>query len=70
VSKFDRYVKYTLEKTEGVIKNEQSRDTGSIGHTRHAQVEENKHNKKQKNKKMNKYGPHHKRGLNTAALEG
>jgi hypothetical protein len=42
----------------------------SIGHTRHAQVEENKHNKKQKNKKMNKYGPHHKPGLNTAALEG
>ena len=27
--------KYTLEKTEGVIKNEQSRDTGNIGYTRH-----------------------------------
>ena len=26
--------KYTLENTEGVIKNGQSRDTGNIGHTR------------------------------------
>jgi len=26
---------YTLEKTEGAIKNGQSRDTGSTGHTRH-----------------------------------
>jgi hypothetical protein len=27
--------KYTLEKTEGAIKNGQSRDTGNTGHTRH-----------------------------------
>ena len=27
---------YTLEKTEGSIKNEQSRDIGYIRHTRHA----------------------------------
>jgi len=26
---------YTLEKTEGAIKNGQSRDTGSTEHTRH-----------------------------------
>ena len=26
--------KYTLEKTEGAIKNEQSRDTDNIGYTR------------------------------------
>ena len=26
---------YTIEKTERTIKNEQSRDTGNIGHTRH-----------------------------------
>ena len=26
---------YTLEKAEGTIKNEQSRETGNIGHTRH-----------------------------------
>ena len=26
---------YTIEKTERAIKNEQSRDTGNIGHTRH-----------------------------------
>ena len=27
--------KYMLEKTEGTIKNGQSRDTGNVGHTRH-----------------------------------
>ena len=27
--------KYTLEKTESVIKNGQSRDTGKLGYTRH-----------------------------------
>jgi hypothetical protein len=27
--------KQTIEKTEGVIKNEQSRDTDNIGYTRH-----------------------------------
>ena len=27
--------KYTLEKTEGAIKNEQFRDSGNIGYTRH-----------------------------------
>jgi len=47
------WCKYTLEKTKGVIKNGQSRDTGSIGHTRHAQVEGNKTQQKtQKTRKM------------------
>jgi len=27
--------KYTLKKTEGIIKIGQSRDTGNIGHTKH-----------------------------------
>jgi hypothetical protein len=37
----------TLEKTEGAIKNEQSRETGNIGYTRHKR----KANKKKAPKK-------------------
>ena len=38
-------IEIKLEKTEGPIKNGQSRDTGNIGHTRHrTNTKENKHN--------------------------
>ena len=41
---------YTLEKTEGTIKNLQSRDTGNIGYTRHRTKtnKAQKHNSTQK----------------------
>ena len=35
--------KETLEKTEGAIKNGQSRETDSIGHTRHRTKKKNTH---------------------------
>ena len=38
----------TLEKTEGATTNEQSKDTGTIGHTRHRTMK-NKAKKKKKN---------------------
>ena len=37
-----------LEKTEGEIKNGESRDTGNIGHTKH-KTKTNKQNQKQNN---------------------
>jgi hypothetical protein len=40
-------IKYTLEKTEGAIKNEQSRETSNIGYTRH-KTKTNKQNTTQK----------------------
>jgi hypothetical protein len=40
-----------LEKTEGAIKNGQSRDTGSIGHTRHI-TKVNKKKTQQQHKKQ------------------
>ena len=40
LSKFDRYAKQTLEKTEGAIKNGQSRETGNIGYTRRKQTKQ------------------------------
>jgi hypothetical protein len=36
-----------LEKTEGAIKNEQSRDNGNIEHTRHTKQNKNKQSKTQ-----------------------
>jgi hypothetical protein len=67
-----------LEKTEGAIKNGQSRDTGSIGHTRHI----TKVNKKKKptttqktsnytpeNKKEEQHGPHQKPRRNPGARD-
>ena len=46
----DSYVDNTLEKTEGTIKNEQSRHTANIGLTRHRMKIDNKkkHNTTQK----------------------
>ena len=38
--------KYTLEKTDGAIKNEQSRDTGNIRQTRHEMNEDNSNTQK------------------------
>jgi len=46
----------TLEKTEGAIKNGQSRDTGNIEHTRHM-TQTNKTNTTQKTKKMSNTDP-------------
>jgi hypothetical protein len=49
-----------LEKTEGVIKNRQSRETGNIGYTRHrtkTNKNEKQHNTTQKTKKMSNTDP-------------
>ena len=48
--------KYTLEKTEGAIKNEHFRNTGNIGYTRH-RTKTNKEKNKHKAKKMNNTNP-------------
>jgi len=52
-----------LEKTEGAIKNAQSRDTGTIVHKR----QNEKKNRKQKDEHQE---PTKKRGLNPGAREG
>ena len=52
----------TLEKTEGAIKNGQSRDTGNIEHTRHM-TQTNKTNTTQKTKKMSNTDPTKNQGL-------
>jgi len=53
----------TLEKTEGAIKNEQSRDTGNIGHTRHrTKANKTKKNTNKKAKKKNNTDPTKNRG--------
>jgi hypothetical protein len=60
-----------LEKIEGAIKNEQSGDTGNIGHTRHRAKtnKTQKHNTTQKVKKMRtRTSP--KPGVNLDAHEG
>jgi hypothetical protein len=38
-----KYDELKIEKTEGSIKNVQSRDTGNTGHTRHRRNQSNKH---------------------------
>jgi hypothetical protein len=48
-----------LEKTEGEIRNGQSRDTGNIGHTRY-RTKTNKTKQKQHSKVDEKHGPHQK----------
>ena len=49
-----------LEKTEGVIKSEQSRETGSIGHNWHR----TKINKTQQNKNDEQQALHQNHGVN------
>jgi ribosomal protein S8 len=59
-----------LEKTEGVIKNVQSRDTGNTGHTRQTiKYTKNTHNIIQKTYKMSKTDPTKKTWVNTGAHE-
>ena len=55
-----------LEKTEGTIKNGQSRNTGYIGHTRHITKANKKKtsNENTENKKVEQHGPHQKPGRN------
>jgi len=53
-------------KTEGTIKNEQSRDTGNIGNTRHR----SKTNKTQKSKKISNTDPTKKLGANLDTRAG
>ena len=57
-----------LEKTEGVSKNEQSRDTGIIGHTK--TDDEDKQNTTQENLKDEQRAPLKKLGVNPGAPEG
>ena len=59
-----------LEKTEGAIKNGQSRETGNIGYTRHRSKSNKTKNTTQKTKKMSNTDTHQKLGLNPDALEG
>ena len=40
---------WTLEKTEGAIKNGQSRETGAIGHTRRRQAKQKQNTNQQHN---------------------
>ena len=49
-----------LEKTEGAIKNGQSRDTGSNGHTRHI-TKVNKKKKPTTTQKTSNYTPENKK---------
>jgi hypothetical protein len=58
------------EKTKGAIKNEQSRDTGNIGYTRHMTKTNKTKNITQKTKKMNNTYPTKKPGVNQDAHEG
>jgi hypothetical protein len=46
-----------LEKTEGAIKNGQSRETGNIGHTRHRTKTSKANNTIQKTKNMSNIDP-------------
>ena len=51
-----------LEKTEGTIKNGQSRDTGNIGYTRHRiKIKQNK-NTQHRNQKEDRHDPTKNRG--------
>lgn len=60
------YLEYTLENTEGQIKNGQFRDTGDIGPKRHM----TKTNKAlHKTKKDEQNGPRRKSGVNPGARE-
>ena len=52
--------KKTLEKTEGVIKNGQSRETGKIGNTRHKTKTSNEKNTKQNKAKSENKTQHRK----------
>ena len=54
-----------LQKTEGTIKNGQSRDTDNIGYTRHGTKVTEKHNTL--NCKDEQHEPHQKPGMNLGA---
>ena len=47
-----------IQETKWAINNEQSRDTGNIGYTRHRTKTSKAKNKTQKKKKDEQYGPH------------
>ena len=58
-----------LAKTEGTIKNRQSRHTGNIGVTRHKTQDQDKiektqkHNTTQKTKNIEQHGSHHQHAM-------
>jgi hypothetical protein len=62
--------KETLEKTEGVIKNGKSRDTGNIGYTRHRTKTNKTNNTTQKRKKMRNTDTTKYRGLTQVLMKG
>ena len=47
-----------IQETKWAINNEQSRETGNIGYTRHRTKTSKAKNKTQKKKKDEQYGPH------------
>jgi len=57
-----------IAKTEGAIKNGQSRETGNIEYTRHKTT--TKKSTKQNTEKDNQHGPHQKSVVNSDAREG
>ena len=61
-------MKQTLEKTEGPIKNKQSRENDNIGYPQDTGRREKKHNTE--NLKDDQHGPHQKQRMNPDAGEG